>query len=242
MHLLQAIVRGEKPDIDLLDSLHGDVPVKELKDLISSCWGDRVQREPAYMCFKVLDLCHARACGSSFDCFFSYRWTQQKLGLYIVKLLSECGYRVWIDKKNMGHDLVASMTDGVKAATVFLCVVSRDYQTSPNCMFELAQARLLGKPIVVLVADADPLVWGSQELKDGASLVCKKWVDISSIAADPVWAPAAAALDTTPTPQLHQQLKEKMENDILDLLEGHNCHPSLSLEASCLTSTAPTPV
>jgi hypothetical protein len=95
--------------------------------------------------------------------------------------------------------------------------------------------------IVVLVADPEPLVWGSQELKDGASLVGKRWIDISSIAADPVWAPAAAALDAAPTPELHQQLKEKIENDILDLLEDHNCHPSLSLEASCLTTTAPTP-
>lgn len=239
MHLLQAIVRGDKPNIDLIDGLHGDVPVKDLKDLISSCWGERSQREPAYMCFKVLDLCHARACGSSFDIFFSYRWTQQKIGLHIVKMLTEFGFRVWIDKKNMSHDLAQSMSDGIRASTVFLCVVSRDYQASPNCMFELSQARLQGKSVVVLVAEADPFVWSTQELKDGASLVNHKWVDISKVAADPVWAPSTLAADTIPTPEVHLELKNLIESDVLDLLDSLNCHPSLSLEASCLISTAP---
>ena len=98
---------------------------------------------------------------TSFDIFFSYNWNIQPFAMYLVTLLRELGFKVWFDTAinpsiapcNMKHDMQESMRNGIKNATVFLCLLTDAYQKSTNCLFELDEADKEKKPIIVLVAE-----------------------------------------------------------------------------------------
>ena len=238
MRLVQAVLRGDRPDISEIDALDR-VCRSELKALISSCWSnERASRLTAYACFEILEQCHARSSNLAFDIFFSYNWSQKKIGLHLVKMLTEAGYRVWIDRKDMSHDMTQAMVSGITAATVFLCLISREYQSSKNCMFELDNAKSMGKPIITLVAQPKPFDWASPALLEAASLSTHLFVDISSIAADDVW--KEASNDALPSASVNGLLKDVIEETVIDLLDHNSCRPSMRLERSSFTSSSET--
>jgi serine/threonine protein kinase len=72
--------------------------------------------------------------------------------------LSDDGLRVWVDKDQMGHDLVASMKEGVAASTVVVALISKKYAGSWPCQVEFAEAVKLGKPLVACIVEPDDLL------------------------------------------------------------------------------------
>ena len=72
--------------------------------------------------------------------------------------LSNNGLRVWVDKDQMGHDLVASMKDGVAASTVVVALISKKYAASWPCRLEFDEAIRLGKPLVACIVEPDDLL------------------------------------------------------------------------------------
>jgi len=217
--LIRAIKSGERPNLDVLPS---DLPLpvrEEMKKLIESCWNpDRDLRPMAYTCYKVLEQAHSLLSGQTYDVFFSYRWTHQKVGLHVVKLLQDYGYRVWIDKTLMRHDMDVSMIEGVWNSSVFLCFLSKNYQDSKACMFELEEAKKNNKPIVVVAVDENPSIWANSVVKNHL------FADISTLALDPFWT------DKTPDASVPETLDEAISQmltaDLVPLLHKY-CEPSL---------------
>ena len=62
--------------------------------------------------------------------------------------LRAAGLSVWIDEAEMGHDLMASMSEGIAKSSVVVVLASPDYAASANCLFELRSAVAAGKPLI----------------------------------------------------------------------------------------------
>jgi serine/threonine protein kinase len=231
--LIKAVKSGERPNLDALPT---DFPLpvrEELKRLIESCWNpDRNLRPTAHTCYKVLEQTHSLLSGQTYDIFFSYRWTHQKVGLHVVKLLQAYGYRVWIDKNCMSRDMRTSVIEGVQNSSVFLCFLSKSYQDSSACMFELEEAKKKSKPIVVVVVDENSLDWANQIVKSAVDLAGYKYTDISSLTSDPFWADKTA--DTLVPDALDEAVSKKW-TDLVSLLDTY-CEPSLAkMQPVCTT-------
>ena len=68
--------------------------------------------------------------------------------------LTDLGYRVWYDEIDMGNNITASMSEGIKNSTVVLVCANSTYQGRPNCMYELREtARLYPDKIVRLLVE-----------------------------------------------------------------------------------------
>ncbi|KAL3892352.1 hypothetical protein ACJMK2_004565, partial [Sinanodonta woodiana] len=63
----------------------------------------------------------------------SYNWGHQKEVMKISDILKKKGFRVWIDKENMGGSTLQDMAKAVENASVVLVCYSRKYKDSPNC-------------------------------------------------------------------------------------------------------------
>ena len=81
--------------------------------------------------------------------------------------LREAGFRVWLDRNELGHDLETGMREGITKSAVFVALVSPDYAASAPCMFELRQAAVAGKPLVACCVE--PGFWRAWTLADGAT-------------------------------------------------------------------------
>lgn len=87
----------------------------------------------------------------------------------VLRALCAAGWRVWVDKEQLGRDFKADMEKGVAASAVFVALVSRKYARSWACReVELAEAVRLRKPIVGCVVEPDDAEKRRWLLDDGA--------------------------------------------------------------------------
>ena len=110
--------------------------------LIKDCLAlDRRARPRMGRVRAVLEQAREEFLGGRFDVFLSHAWgkgdSRKPLTDAIYFALREHGLRVWLDSNEMGHDLKASMADGIGKSDVVLVLLSSDYQRSRQCMFEL---------------------------------------------------------------------------------------------------------
>ena len=68
----------------------------------------------------------------------------------------------------MQWDLVKYMQDGVAKSKLVLACISKDYEASQNCMFELRETcKLANKPIVTLSTDTNSFAWAGTNTTHG---------------------------------------------------------------------------
>ena len=113
--------------------------------LIRACLAlDRASRPRMGRVRAMLEQARDEFIGGRFDVFLSHAWGKQDsrkpMTDAIYYTLKEHGLRVWLDSNEMGHDLKASMADGIARSDVVLALISSDYQSSKQCMFELRSA------------------------------------------------------------------------------------------------------
>lgn len=174
--LKSALDSGYRPSLDFLPS---DTSYA-LKEMIKHCWDkDRKQRYPAVKCYSILSAIYQQMAEKRFNIFFSHKWNQKDFLVHIHSGLLKQGYRVWYDQHHMEHKMDKSMTSGVAGSDVFLACVSKLYQQSDNCIFELSEAYKSNKPIIVLVLDEKPHSWMTETMKDMCNLKSNLFIDIS---------------------------------------------------------------
>ena len=105
------------------------------------------------------------------DVFLSYAWgassSRKPLADEVYRALRTAGLRVWMDEFEMGHDLHASMGEGIAKSDAVLMLVSPSYAASGPCMFEARAAAAAGKPLVTCCAE--PGFWRSWGLAPDGS-------------------------------------------------------------------------
>jgi len=84
----------------------------------------------------------------------------------LYRALRVAGLRVWMDELEMGHDLAASMSDGIAKSDVVVMLVSPTYAASGPCMFEARATAAAGKPLVTCCVE--PGFWRSWLAADGS--------------------------------------------------------------------------
>ena len=138
----------------------------------------------------------------------------------------------------MQWDLKRSMEDGILKSKVVLACISREYEGSRNCMYELSEAsRLSGKPIITLSTDTNPFSWAGRDTRFGdLKQLCdingqgKMFIDIGDICAHPGWnEPDDSLIPSFLIDALHLKL-----SDLVKYLRGSqiNCVPSLESSSS----------
>ena len=188
----EVLRKGSRPK---LTELHPDTP-PSLSRLLHLSWhSDRLARPTALEFYTRVEQCYNVLSNSSYDIFFSHPWKKKSVLRHAKRYLNAVGYKVWYDEDDIQWDLVKSMRDGVAKSKVVLACISRDYENSQNCMFELRETcNLASKPIVTLATDANPFSWAGTntthgDLKQmcGISGQGKLFFDIGEICARPGW-------------------------------------------------------
>ena len=83
------------------------------------------------------------------DIMVSYNWkTGKECASDLYKVLTENGYKVWIDEKNMAGDLESEMANGVANSEIVLLLISEEYEKSHNCIREYTHANTCRKQII----------------------------------------------------------------------------------------------
>ena len=222
--LEDSVCNDVRPDLTLLPS---DTPPSVLA-LIQKCWdGNRHNRPTAAECLATITHAHSILNSKEFDVFYSHRWGDEKnkkFLTYVCFLLRREGYVTWFDVDHMGHNLEASMKEGIARSKVMVACVDSGYQGRPNCMLELRHARLdLSPPktVVTVITQPDIMTWGSPELKSLCGVPANPVLDISESAALGGW----DALDG-PTDVMKERV-EKEVRELVKMLKAVGCEPSL---------------
>jgi len=185
--LCAAVHRGERP---LLSELPSNTPPTIIQ-LLEDGWSEDRSRRPVALHFYTQAFSAYSILSSQFsDIFFSHVWTMKYFLRYVFAELVKGGYKVWYDENDMSMDLKAAMTSGIANSSVFVVFLNSTYQTRPNCMFELNEAKRLNKTIITVILDpypTGPTGWASPEILDICELTTKMYVDISSIRAMESW-------------------------------------------------------
>ena len=140
--------------------------------LLARCLAlDRARRPRAAELLAALEQAHENVASGHCDVFLSYAWgargARKPLASELYLALRAAGLRVWLDEAEMGHDLAASMSEGIAKSEAVVVLASPDYAASPNCMFELRAAAAAGKPIVACCAE--PGFWRTWGLRAGTA-------------------------------------------------------------------------
>src|SRR5450432_1631666 len=79
---------------------------------------------------------------NDWEVFVSYRRTDAVLAGEVVTALGQRGLRVWFDDSQLGggETFDDSIRDAIDTSTLTLCLISRFYQQSQNCLFEYQYA------------------------------------------------------------------------------------------------------
>ncbi len=224
----------------LISKLCPDTPASIAK-LIELCWHkDRSLRPSALECYTKIDHCYNILSSSSYDIFLSHPWTKKPVLRHVKRYFASIGYKVWYDEEAMQWDLKRSMEDGILKSKVVLACISKDYESSRNCMFELSEAsKIAGKPIITLSTDANPFSWVGTDTRFGdLKQLCdingqgKMFVDVGDICSHPGWTEP----DDSLIPRfLIDALYSKL-SDLVKYLRGSqiNCAPSLTSSNSSI--------
>jgi hypothetical protein len=87
----------------------------------------------------------------------SYQWDSQKTVASVYEFLTGLGqYPVWMDTQGgmASGDIYDDMAAGVSNASVVVCFMTQQYQSSENCMLEVKFAKQLGVEIVPVMLSA----------------------------------------------------------------------------------------
>ena len=83
------------------------------------------------------------------DVMVSYNWkTGKECANDLYKVLTENGFKVWIDEKCMAGDLESEMANGVANSDIVLLLISEEYEKSHNCIREYTHANTCQKIII----------------------------------------------------------------------------------------------
>ena len=83
------------------------------------------------------------------DIMVSYNWTTGKeCADELDEFLTKCGYKVWIDKKNVAGNLYSDMAKGVANSEIILLLISEEYEKSENCISEYTYAKSCKKKFI----------------------------------------------------------------------------------------------
>ncbi|XP_066274731.1 uncharacterized protein [Branchiostoma lanceolatum] len=88
--------------------------------------------------------------GFTYHIMISYSWAQQDVIIKVKEHLNKVGYRVWLDKDEMGGTMLESMARGVRSSAIVIVAFSEDYVISENCKREANFARDQRREIVPL--------------------------------------------------------------------------------------------
>ncbi len=131
-----------------------------VRALLGACLAEvRAARPRAAQVAEALHQAAQEMASGVFDVFLSHAWADGvhvPLTTEVYLRLLDAGLRVWLDKTEMGHDMVASMTGGIAKSGCVVALLTERYGTRPNCLLELRAARDAGKPVVACLADAAP--------------------------------------------------------------------------------------
>lgn len=146
---------------DALDMalLPGDTPPAVVK-LVEQCLQlDRTARATVDDARAVLERAAVELDSGHFNCFLSHAWGAapthegHTAAMALASVLCKNHLRVWVDERDMGHDLAASMRAGVANSDACVVLLTRPYASSAACMFELRTAVELGKPIITVLLE-----------------------------------------------------------------------------------------
>ncbi len=90
-----------------------------------------------------------------FDIFLSYNWDSKDLvkSLY-QKLTNDLNYRVWLDDNQLdSRSLFEQLCEGINLSKCVLCIVTKKYASSDNCVREINFASSCRKPLVVVMLE-----------------------------------------------------------------------------------------
>ncbi len=114
-----------------LDKLPGLGVPEVVIDMIRACWDkDRKRRKTASECYAIAVQAFNVVSSKKFDIFLSHAWVNKGVENPIHAWLTSLGYRVWIDVREMGHNLDESMKEGTASSSVFLACINSTYQRS----------------------------------------------------------------------------------------------------------------
>jgi serine/threonine protein kinase len=233
----QVAKRDRRPP---LSAISADTP-SSISKVVELGWHkERSLRPSALEFYTTADQCFNVVSSNMFDIFLSHPWAKKSVMRHIKRFLASIGYKTFYDQDNMQWDLKRSMEEGVLRCKVVLACISRDYEKSKNCMFELGEAsKLAGKPIVTLSTDANPVSWAGSDRRFGdLKQLCgingqgKMLFDIGDLCARPEWNETDESLIPK---QLIDELHLKLSELVKYLRDSHiNCVPSLSSSNSAI--------
>lgn len=224
--LCSAVHKGERPPISELPT---NTPPSIIQ-LIENGWSkDRALRPPALHFYSIAFSAYNILASKNSDIFFSHVWTMKYFLRHVFAELVKGGYKVWYDENDMGMDLKAAMTEGIANSSVFVVFLNSTYQTRPNCMYELREAKRLNKTIITVILDpypTGPNGWANEEILEICELASKMYVDVSSLRLSDAWEAMKDSEEEASKAMLHD-LREAM-TPLAKILREANCLPSLS--------------
>ena len=151
--LARNVCGGGRPP---LDQLPNNTP-PAVRALMEKCWdGDRNHRPSGAECLSIMTHNLSVMESSHFDIFFSYSHSKKPFVVHLFDVFTKLGFRVWLDQNNLGHNMTASMQEGIEKSTVMMSFVDQNYQQSMNCQEELQYARNVAKkPVVVVIVEGN---------------------------------------------------------------------------------------
>lgn len=127
-----------------------DVP-SSVQEIIHACLAaDSAKRPRMDVVLAALEQSYSRVISDSYDIFLSYCWgaerARQPLAVAVYTLLTKAGYRVWLDRTQMGANIEEDMKKGIAASRMAILLVSCEYVARPNCKLEWQTVLSLRKP------------------------------------------------------------------------------------------------
>ena len=166
-----------------LDQLPSDTP-PGVRALMEKCWDvNRSNRPSAAECLSTMTHNLSVIESSQFNIFFSYSHSMKPFVVHLFDVMTQLGFKVWLDENNMGHDIIASMKKGIENSTVAMCFVDQSYQQSKHCQAELQHARSVAKkPVVVVVVEGNFWTWSTDTFKELCDVKTKMFVELHEVA------------------------------------------------------------
>lgn len=90
------------------------------------------------------------------DIFISYNWSIKNQVKQLDEKLTELGFKVWRDEKNLETNekpLTSQLSDAIKRSKTCVCCITTEYCKSYNCNLEFKFANELAKPMIILMVD-----------------------------------------------------------------------------------------
>jgi hypothetical protein len=89
----------------------------------------------------------------NFDIFLSYNWASKNLAVSLFKILTQTySLKVWMDDLELdSRMLYQQLCDGINNSKCFLCLVTKKYSESDNCIREINFATISKSKLIVFV-------------------------------------------------------------------------------------------